>query len=668
LIARITTDLHETVAAPGLPHPAGRRWRPWLPIALIAAGAAVVAIAGSLWLFPLLTDNSDEGAYLAQASALRSGHVLPVAPSEFPDAFRPAFTAHRDGHFVYKYAPVHPAILAGVRTLLWSERVALGLVAGGCAFLLYAFARAVGASTRAALFGAVALVLSPLFLLQSTTFLPYLSNLTLLLAFGVLLVRGASRGSVGSLLAAGLFVSLAFWSRPFDALLFGAPIAVWAVHRTWRSTGRRAALRVSTALVAGAVPGLVGFFAYNALATGDPFELPFRLLDQSDTLGLGRHRLLENAPYVDFTPRLAAEATYRNILLLVSWSFGSMVLVALGVFGLVRERALVGRWLLVVMAIVWPAGYFFFWGSYNYIFLWDGGRFLGPYYYLPVLVPLTIAAGIGFDRLLRVSKPLSVLAVALAAALSVPVVVRTVSDNRDRTETREIVMGAVRDATEGDRAFLILPAVWGPVLQHPMSFLRNSEGLDGRRVYALDIGPETVEVADRYPDRRAFVMSLPDGFRRADHGGTRVWVDHAALRAGREIELSVTAPPQLVDAGLVLRVGRGLASIDVPFDRNDRADVRVWPAGRDAVVVSDGTYTTQVAVPLSPRKSGPGGEGQLDVSLMHASLIDTSDVMTRRVYVQTSDSRVRAVWPGAISKSAIGPDTHIGWSSKTVVP
>jgi hypothetical protein len=655
------------VAAPVSSGPQGGPRRFWLLGALIASCAAVLAVAGSLWLFPLLTDNSDEGAYLAQASALRAGHVVPVAPSEHAAAFRPAFTAHRDGHFVYKYAPVHPAVLAIGRTFFGSERAALALVAGTCALLLIVFAREMGASKRAALLGALALVLSPLFLLQSTTFLPYLSNLTLLLAFAVLLVRGTRRASMGAAVAAGFFLSLAFWSRPFDALLFGAPVVAWTLHRTWRTVDRDVALRLSAAFVAGAVPGVVGFFAYNALATGNPFELPFRLLDQSDTLGLGRHRLLENAPYVDFTPRLATEATYRNILLLLSWSFGSVVLFALAVLGLVRGRRLVGRWLLVAMALVWPAGYFFFWGSYNYIFLWDGGRFLGPYYYLPMLVPLTVAAGIGFDRLLQASKPLSVLAVVLAIGLSVPVVARAIPDNQRRTDPREIVMGAVRNATGGERSFLIVPGVWGPVLQHPMSFLRNSEGLDGKRVYALDIGPETLDVARDFPGRRTFVMSLPDGFRRADHGGTRVWVDRAALRAGHEIELAATVPAQLADTGLVLRVGRGFAVIDVPFDRNAIARVHVSPAGNDAVVVSDVTHGKQVTLPLSP--TGRGAEGQLDVALVHASLIDNSEVMTRRVYVQTTaDSRVRAVWPGAIGESAIGPDVPIGWSSKTVVP
>jgi hypothetical protein len=533
--------------------------------------------------------------------------------------------------------------------------------------LLLAFAREMGASQRAALFGTLALVLSPLFLLQSTTFLPYLSNLTLLLAFAVLLVRGARRASMAAVFAAGFFASLAFWSRPFDALLFGAPVVVWAVYRTSRNAGRGVALRVVSVFVVGAIPGLVGFFAYNALATGDPFELPFRLLDQSDTLGLGRHRFIGNAPYVNFTPRLATEATYRNILLLLSWSFGSMVLVALAVVGFVRGRTLVGRWLLVAMALVWPAGYFFFWGSYNYIFLWDGGRFLGPYYYLPMLVPLAIAAGIGFDGLLRVSRPLAMLAVVLAIALSVPVVARTIPDNQQRTDTREVVMGAVRDATAGERTFLVLPAVWGPLLQHPMSFLRNTEGLDGRRVYALDIGPKTLDVAEDFRDRRPFVMSLPDGFRRADHGGTRVWVDRAALRAGREIALSVTASSQLVEGGLLLRVGQGLSVLDVPFERNT-ATVRVRPSGPDAVVVSDEAHTKAVTIPLSSRRGQRRGEGQLDVALKHSSLIDTSDVMTRRVYVQASDSRVRALWPGAIGESAVGPEVPIGWSSKTVVP
>ena len=57
-----------------------------------AVGFLLWAIAGSLWLFPLLTDNADEGAYLSQSTALRAGQLFPDAPAH-PGAYHPWFSA-----------------------------------------------------------------------------------------------------------------------------------------------------------------------------------------------------------------------------------------------------------------------------------------------------------------------------------------------------------------------------------------------------------------------------------------------------------------------------------------------------------------------------------------------------------------------------------------------
>ncbi|MFN8028577.1 MAG: hypothetical protein U0W40_20140 [Acidimicrobiia bacterium] len=183
------------------------RWW-WVTLAGLAALAAVVAVAGSLWLTPLLTENRDEGSYLAQAEALRSGQVLPEAPVRNVEAFRPWFTAVRDGHFVYKYSPVHPAVLAAARTVGGSERVALGLVAAAVVALVGLFAREVGASSRASILAAVFMLGAPLFLVQSITFLPYLDMLALLLGFATLLVRGGRTSSTRSLVGAGLLLGI----------------------------------------------------------------------------------------------------------------------------------------------------------------------------------------------------------------------------------------------------------------------------------------------------------------------------------------------------------------------------------------------------------------------------------------------------------------------------
>jgi len=64
----------EPQATPTTAAPRHRRPAFWVTAA-VAVGAGVWAVAGSFWLFPLLTDNADEGAYLSQSAALRAGNV-----------------------------------------------------------------------------------------------------------------------------------------------------------------------------------------------------------------------------------------------------------------------------------------------------------------------------------------------------------------------------------------------------------------------------------------------------------------------------------------------------------------------------------------------------------------------------------------------------------------
>ncbi len=157
--------------------------------ATLGAVAGLVAIAGSALVFPYLSQNSDEGAYLTQASALRGGNLVPDAPQSLPQLFQPWFSVLRDGHFVFKYAPVHPASLAVVPQALGGTRTALGLIAAATVLLVVVLARELGVGRRGALIAGALFALSPVVIVQSGTYLPYLGNLAFLLAFAVAVRR-----------------------------------------------------------------------------------------------------------------------------------------------------------------------------------------------------------------------------------------------------------------------------------------------------------------------------------------------------------------------------------------------------------------------------------------------------------------------------------------------
>ena len=193
---------HTDPAPEDLPHGDGAPERPQDPprslsrartvscVAIIAVGAAIWAGAGSLWLFPFLSVDADEGAYLAQSAALRAGELLPPAPADFARAYHPWFSKISDGSFVYKYTPVHAGLIALAHTLFGTDRALLVLVALADVVLLALLARELGASRGAAILGCLVFALSPLWILQSATFLSYAAVLALMQGFLLLLLRG----------------------------------------------------------------------------------------------------------------------------------------------------------------------------------------------------------------------------------------------------------------------------------------------------------------------------------------------------------------------------------------------------------------------------------------------------------------------------------------------
>src|SRR5436190_1192056 len=77
--------------------------------------------------------------------------------------------------------------------------------------LVVALARELGVGRRGALIAGALFALSPVVIVQSGTYLPYLGNLAFLLAFAVAVRRGARTGSAALVAAAGFALGLAFW-------------------------------------------------------------------------------------------------------------------------------------------------------------------------------------------------------------------------------------------------------------------------------------------------------------------------------------------------------------------------------------------------------------------------------------------------------------------------
>lgn len=342
---------------------------------LVATLAGVSAVVVSTELFPYHSLNHDEGVYLNQAAMLLEGR-LTIAPP-VPEAFRPWFFVERpDGTLYPKYAPV-PAATFAVGMLAGSARFALGGVAAGVTLLTYGVVSELF-DRRRGLLAAVFLTLSPLFLLQTAVFLPYapttLWNLLFAYAYlrGDRLARRARRGDGaadplgprGWAAVAGTAVGVAFFSRPYTAVLFAAPFVAHATL-TLRARGgtaddtsasstlvglvdRRASSRQTITATLG-LAGVATALAYNATLTGSPTLFPYRAFAPLDGIGFGYREILGYGRA--YTPRLGVRANAAVVAALFGrWVAGGPVGTLLALGGLValarrvvRERPRLAR-------------------------------------------------------------------------------------------------------------------------------------------------------------------------------------------------------------------------------------------------------------------------------------------------------------------------------------
>ena len=460
-------------------------------------------------MFPQLSANSDEGIYLLQADALASGNLAPPAPAVEPEAYLPWFAVLRDDSYVLKYTPVHAAALAAADVAFGRPRAALAVLAAANVLLVIALARELGARRRSALLAGAIFLCSPLVIVLSITYLAYGTSLALLLAAATGALRAARTTQRSFAVLAGFAWAFAAFARPYDALLGGVAIIVAVAARRPRRT--RELVRLGIWAGFGAVVPLVAVFAFNHAMTGDALQLPFNLLESSDRPGFGLRRALPTDAPLDYTPTRALSAVGRNLLLVTAWTGGGLLACGLAIATLVRRR-LRGGALVAAVLVLWPLGYVFFWGSYMTAYVWDGALFLGPYYYLPMVAMLAIAAAVGLMDLWHWRPALGGATAVLMLALSLGVAVPALADQRDRTSQRVAVADAI-EASVRAPALLFVPPLYGPYLQNPFSFLRNRAELGGDFVYALDRGDDANQrVVEQFPGRAVYRLTVANGW------------------------------------------------------------------------------------------------------------------------------------------------------------
>jgi hypothetical protein len=639
-------------------------WLDWLALVVaLAVGGVVLSVSTDLFAYHSV--NDDEGVYLLQAAMLLEGQLVLRPPAELADLVRPWFFVWEStptGPRMYpKYAPV-PAAMFALGQFLGSARFALAGVAAGSSLCCYLIGRAV-ADRPTGLVASGLLATAPLFLLTSSVFLPYAPTTFLNLAFAVAYIRASRRDSLAAAAAAGVLVGLAFFARPYTAVLFAAPFVAHTLWRLRRSVDASpaAARRALVRAAATALPGLafVGVtLAYNAHLTGSPMTFPYEAFAPRDGIGFGRREILGYTEV--YTPALAAESTVEALSLLFDQfaPLGALGgLLAVGGVGLAASLDRVDRELAAVVFGVVPSvvvGNAYFWGTLNGL---RNGliQLLGPFYHFDLLLPLSVfgaltlvtlgrrirsllAARLSPRRARLTALVVLLCAAPVAAGAEGAALAEPWGDNRERTESLAATYEPFADRTFDD-ALVYTPDPYGDWQQHPFQYLRNDPGFDGPVLYVLDEGPDAdvraLDATDRTPYRFTYRGGWSGAVAPVESTLTRLRV----LRGER------------VDATTVVGAPRGATTASVRLE-TETGFARYRVEGVGETVRVDWTLTPGgVGVTNRPRAAGPArvplppGASEADLVVRFATTGGASVTYRQEVTLDRSEGELRVLWP-----------------------
>lgn len=508
--------------------PASRRV-PWL----LAAGAAAVSLASQRFLFPALSWNRDEAVYLWQVDLLRAGR-LAVPDGGHPDLFHPWLSAATGGELFPQYTPGWPLVLL-VGRLLGSTDVAVAFGAALAVGATWLFARELTGDRRVATLSASLLLLSPILVLHGGVHLNYLFSLGLGLLFLTGVKAGARADRRGFLVAAGLALGWIAFTRPFDAVVWaglGGGSLLLEHAAPWRAQLRRALL-----VGIGATGPVVALLLINNRLTGSPLEFPITIADPLDTFGFGDRRLMPGFDKVPYGKQVALESTARNAFWLPFFLVGAHLGAALGLLAVWRHRRERHVWLLLALGLGFPVFYFPFFGTQISSI---ASRLTGPIYFIPAYVPLCILLAMALLDLRSRSPKIASGAFAAVLLVTVPLLADRAGLNRELSLANEPWADSL-DAIEGDALVVVSPQ---PYLMYTNPFSDNGADLDGRILFASDVGAGLVDLVLEHPERTPYLQQpdlSPDDLLPSEHPQVpEVVLTPIEVIKGGEVALSTT--------------------------------------------------------------------------------------------------------------------------------
>jgi hypothetical protein len=642
-------------------------------------GVFLIAVS----VFAYHSNNHDEGVYLMQAAMLLEGQ-LELYAGEFVDVLRPWFFIE-DGERLYpKYTPVPAAMFAVSMWLFGEPRVTLAFVAAGNAALVYLLGSMV-VDRRTGVVAAALFAASPLALVTTSVFLPYAPTTFLNLLFAVSYLRGIRERSLLAAGTAGIAIGIAFFARPFTAVLFAAPFVAHALSRIVRSIRDDGLLPLSGPVRRQVLTASLGILfvgvtlAYNLRITGSPLVFPYEAFAPLDGPGFGRRRILGHS--ILYSPELALEANgYVLWYFATRWVTGGPIGAALAIGGValcirrwrqgrspLREAddPLIGRTAGVLLAglfVTVPAGNILFWGNFNILATFsdptDGlVSLFGPFYHFDLLVPFSLFGAVAVvacwravlairssltDRFSRTVTAGFVVGVLIASVLLVGLVtaaaVSTPLERHAAYADKHETAYAPFEETSLDDALVFLPTPYGDWQNHPFQYLRNDPGFDGDVVYALDGAPESdFSVADAYPDRNHYRYAYQGEWTSNPDRHVVPKLEPIAIRSGTTLRGETTVGiPARVERARVRVTADGGTHVEYGVDDLDGSLTVGWSLTEDAARLTDDGSTSRIEI------------ADTDTVVLMITLVQAEgSTLTYRqeVSVRRTADGVEAVWP-----------------------
>ena len=474
-------------------------WSPWTTVGLGIAAAIVAAVIQQT-IYPAFSWNRDEPVYLWQVELLREGQ-LSGTDGGFPELFQPWLTAWRDAEFFTQYPLGWPLVILLGALVGWPG-AAISIAAALAVTGVVALAFELWHDRLLANVAGLVMLCSPIFAVQGGLYLNYLFTLGLGLWFTALLIgsmRLASpRRAAGAAVAFGWVVC----TRPFDAVLWGiAAVGYLAVveRGRWRNH-----LPTAAWFLVALAPFAVIQLLHNWTLTGAPFTFPITEKDSLDTFGFGFRRIMPSFEPEWYGLRRAVSSTAKHGFFLPWFLFGAYLGVVLAAVTAWVRRRDPGTWLLIAIIALFPAGYFFFWGTYVSSLT---VRLSGPIYFVPLYAPLAVLIAAGVVTLARRQARAALATVVVLAVVTVPITTGRLGLNRELSRAQAPWSESI-EQLDGP-AVVVVAATSYLLFLNPYS--ANSPDIDGDVIYATNAWPSVIDLLEAHPDRDHYLQrsSIP---------------------------------------------------------------------------------------------------------------------------------------------------------------